>query len=187
MTSLNSMTTNGDGFCRGLALETEILIPRHTILSRVKELANQSGQAAEDIAKRVEGVQANTEEAVNVIAGITDIISKINESSVVISKSVEQQTITANEISGSVQQANTGTNNIASSIAEIAKGANDMAKSAVDASKGANEVSANIHGVNEAAGDSSAGAEQVTSSANELAKMAAQIQKMVASFKVEAS
>ncbi|MBW1842187.1 MAG: hypothetical protein JRI75_10415 [Deltaproteobacteria bacterium] len=157
------------------------------VANEIKELANQSAHAAEDIARRIEGVQVNTGEAVDVIASISDIIERIHESSVVITKSVEQQTLSASEISGNVQQANTGTNNIASAIAEIANGANDMAKSAAEAAKGVNEVSANIQGVSESAKYSSAGAQQVDVSAAELAKMAAEIQKMIGKFKVKSA
>jgi methyl-accepting chemotaxis protein len=157
------------------------------VANEIKELASQSAQAAEDIAKRIEGVQDNTEEAVKSIGGIADVINKINESSTVIMKSVEQQTITATEISGSVQQANTGASNIASSIAEVARGANDVSRSAAEAAMGVNEVSENIQGVSKAAGDSNTGAQQVNSSANELAKMSAEIQEMVGQFTVDES
>jgi methyl-accepting chemotaxis protein len=155
------------------------------VANEIKQLANQSAQAAEDIAKRIEGVQANTEEAVKVIGSISDIINKVNESSIVITKSVEQQTITANEISANVQQANAGVNNIASSVAEIANGANDVAKSAVEAAKGVNEVSSNIQGVSKAADESNTGVQQVSTSAGALAKMAAQIQQMIGKFKLQ--
>ncbi len=157
------------------------------VANEIKELASQSAQAAEDIAKRIEGVQDNTEEAVKSIGGIADVINKINESSTVITKSVEQQTITATEISGNVQQANTGARNIASSIAEVARGANDVSRSAAEAAKGINEVSENIQGVSKAAGDSNSGAQQVNSSASELAKMSAQIQEIVGQFTVDES
>ncbi|MFH2218368.1 MAG: methyl-accepting chemotaxis protein [Pseudomonadota bacterium] len=157
------------------------------VANEIKELANQSARAAEDIARRIDGVQVNTAEAVDVIASISDIIKKINESSMIITKSVEQQTLSANEISGNVQQANSGTNNIASAIAEIANGANHMAKSAAEAAKGVNEVSSNIQGVSEAAKYSSAGAQQVDVSAADLAKMAGEIQKMVGKFKVKSA
>ena len=157
------------------------------VANEIKVLANQSAQAAEDIAKRIEGVQDNTEEAVKSIGGIADIIFKMNASSTMIMKSVEQQTVTAAEISSSVRQADTGSSNIASSIAEVAKGANDVSESASEAAKGINEVSGNIHGVSKAATDSNTGAQQVNSSANELAKMAAEIQEMVGQFTVDAS
>ncbi len=155
------------------------------VANEIKELANQSSHAAENIASQIEGVQVNTEEAIKVIGGISDIINKIHESSVVITKSVEQQTVSANEISGNIQQASTGTNNIASSIAEIANGANDMAKSAAEAAKAVNEVSSSIQGVSQAAGDSSSGAHQVDSSASQLAKITIQIKEMLGKFKVE--
>jgi methyl-accepting chemotaxis protein len=154
------------------------------VANEIKELANQSARSAEDISRRIQGIQTKTEEAVRSIVGISDIIKNMSEASEVITQSVEQQTISASEISGNVQQANTGTNNIAVSISEIAKGANDMAKSAAEAAKGINEVSANIQGVSQAAGDSSAGANQVDASATAVEKIAKQIQEMVGKFKV---
>ena len=48
------------------------------VANEIKEFANQSGQAAEDIARRIEGIQGTSEEAVNSIAGIADIIEKIS-------------------------------------------------------------------------------------------------------------
>jgi len=155
------------------------------VANEIKELARQSAQAAEDIAKRIEGVQVNTKEADSAIGKIAEIINQVNESSLVITNSVEQQTVTANEISGNVQQASSGVNNIASAIAEIARGANDVSKSAAEAAKGVTEVSANTQGVSQAANDSNAGAHQISASAGELAKMAVEIQTMVGQFKVE--
>lgn len=154
------------------------------VANEIKELANQSAGAAEDITKRIEGVQANTEEAIKVIADVSVIIDKINEFSLMITKSVEQQTTTANEISGNVQQANSGVNNIAAAIAEIAKGSNDMAKSSGEAASGVNEVSSNILGVSKAAGDTDSAARQVSTSADALAGVAASLQERVGKFKV---
>ncbi len=59
-------------------------------MNEIKELANQSAQAAEDIANKIEGVQANTTEAVKVIADVSNIIKSINESVTVINSAVEQ-------------------------------------------------------------------------------------------------
>ena len=155
------------------------------VASEIKELATQSARAAEDIATRIGGTQANTEEAVKVINSISEIIGKVNESSVLITDSVEQQKTSANEISSNVLQASAGIDNIASSIAEVANGANDMAKSAAEAAKGVTDVSSNIQGVSKAASESNAGTRQVNASAGELAKMAEQIRGMIGRFKVE--
>jgi methyl-accepting chemotaxis protein len=154
------------------------------VANEIKELANQSARAAEDITRRIQGVQSNTDQAVRSIADISRIIGSINESSGIITRSVEQQTATAREISTNVQQANAGVNNIAASVAEIAKGANDMAKSAGEAAKGVNEVSLNIQGVSKAVNDSNSVAQQVSGSAEGLTGVSAQIQNMIGKFKV---
>lgn len=155
------------------------------VANEIKELANQSAKAAQDIASRVKGVQTNTEEVVKVIDEIANIINNINESSALISKSVEQQKATANEISGNVHQARAGVNNIASAIAEVASGSNDMARSAAEAAKGVTEVSASIQDVNRAANESDTGARKVDVAAGELTEISEEIHKMVARFKFE--
>ncbi len=156
------------------------------VANEIKELANQSGQAANEISKRVQGVQANSEQAVESIIGITDIIQRMNESSNIITASVEEQTSTALEISDSVQQATAGIGNIANSIAELARGANDVSKSAAEAARAVNEVSANIQGLSQAAGETNNGAQQVNTTAGELARIASQLRDLASRFKVVA-
>lgn len=157
------------------------------VANEIKELANQSAQAAEDIAKRIAGVQTNTEEAVTVIADVSSVISTINEAVSVITEAVDQQMKTAHEISSNVQQANSGVANIASSVAEVAKGTNDVSKNVGEAAKGANEVATNIQNVNSAAADAAAGAQEVSASAENLEKIASELQAMVDEFKVATS
>ncbi|MDM8515168.1 methyl-accepting chemotaxis protein [Desulfobacterales bacterium HSG16] len=142
------------------------------VASEIKELANQSGQSAEDIARRIKGVQSSTKETTQAIGNISGIISEIDKSSNMISQSVEQQTITSNEISASVQQANDGVRTIASSIAEMAKGVNDISESAGIASNNVTDISSGI--------------KQVETSSGELANVAAQLQEMADRFKVDA-
>lgn len=154
------------------------------VANEIKELANQSGQAANAIAKRVEGVQENSLSAVEAIAGIADIIQKVNESSSTITRSVGEQTSTSNEISGNVQQTSAGITNIATSIAELARGANDVSKSAGEAARAVSEVSANILGLSKAVGESNTGAQQVHATSEELTRIAAQVKEMLSELKV---
>ena len=154
------------------------------VANEIKELANQSANAAEDIASRIAGVQNNTGQAVKVIADVAAIINTINQSVEVISHSVEQQTRAAAEIANNVAQAASGANNIASSIAEVAKGANDVSRNTGEAARGANEVASNIQGVSKSANDTSASAQQVSTSSHDLAKVAGELETMVAKFKV---
>ena len=155
------------------------------VANEIKELANQSAQAAEDIANKIEGVQANTTEAVKVIADVSNIIKSINESVTVINSAVEQQTSAANDISSNVSEANNGVSNIASSISEVATGAGEVAKNASEAATGANEVSSNVHGVNTAAESSSMSAQEVNKAASALATVAGELQSVVDRFIVD--
>ena len=50
------------------------------VAHEIKELANQSAKAAEDIARKIEGVQNNTRQAVEVIQNVSQIIKDINAS-----------------------------------------------------------------------------------------------------------
>ncbi|MBF0552253.1 MAG: methyl-accepting chemotaxis protein, partial [Deltaproteobacteria bacterium] len=50
------------------------------VANEIKELASQSAQAAEDIANKIEGVQFNTNEAVEVIKKVSEIIETISQS-----------------------------------------------------------------------------------------------------------
>jgi methyl-accepting chemotaxis protein len=154
------------------------------VAKEIKELANQSSRAAENIARRIKDVQKNTIEAVKMIDEVSAVINNINESATVIMKAVDQQTLTANNISASVQQVNTGAGNIASAIAEIAKGANDMSKNAGEAARGANDVALNIQMITRAAEDANTGADRVNTSAGELSRIVKKLHELVSKFKI---
>ena len=154
------------------------------VANEIKELANQSAQAAEDIAKRIEGVQTKTEGAVKVIAEIWDVVNNINESSMVITSSVEEQKTTANEISANVHQTSIGINDIASSMAEIAKASNEMARSAAEAAKGASDITASMQEVNNALRETNTRAHQVDDASKDLASIAQHLNQKVEGFQI---
>ena len=114
------------------------------VAHEIKELANQSAKAAEDIARKIEGVQDDTRKAVQVIQNVSQIIKDINASSGRISQSVEKQTRAATMISQNVSEANKGVGDIARSIAEVAKAAGDMSRNVAEAARGATDVSRNV-------------------------------------------
>ncbi len=154
------------------------------VASEIKELANQSAQSADDIARRIEGIQQGTGDAVTVIGDVSDIITKINQSVEAIVGHVEQQTKASNEIASNVAQANTGAKRVASAIGEVARGSNDVSKNAGEAAKGAQNVSGNVAGMSQVAKDSAQGAAQVSQSAGDLAQIAGELKQAVSQFKV---
>jgi methyl-accepting chemotaxis protein len=171
------------------------------VAHEIKELANQSARAAEDIAQKIEGVQSSTRKAVEVIEGVSQIIHTINTSAVRASEAVQKQTQAADKIAVNVGEASQGVENIANSISEVAKGTTDMSKNASEAAKGANDMSrnaseaakgardsaANIHGVSQATRDNTESAQKVNQAAEQLTRIADELHKLVGKFKIEAS
>ncbi|MCP5030033.1 MAG: HAMP domain-containing protein, partial [Actinomycetia bacterium] len=84
------------------------------VANEVKELANQTAEATEEISSRVRAIQADTEGAVTANVQIGETIDRINEISATIASAVEQQSVTTAEIGRSVDQAAAGTQEIAS-------------------------------------------------------------------------
>ncbi len=171
------------------------------VAGEIKELANQSGQSAEEIARKVEHVQSSTREAVKVIDDVARFIGEVNTSAGRISQAVDGQTQSANQIAADVVQTRRGVEDIARSIAEVAKGATDVSgntaevaqaatdvsRNAAEAAEAAQSVSANIHGVSDATRESNSSATQVDAAARRLGEIAAELQRSVAHFNVGAA
>ena len=117
------------------------------VAAEVKTLANQTAEATENIAKRINEVQAATVTATDGIKTIRETIESISEVSTSIASAVEEQSATTNEIAQNVQQAATGTNEVTRNIVEVSDAASSTGSIA--------------HGVAEAAGQLSMQAEEM--------------------------
>jgi methyl-accepting chemotaxis protein len=171
------------------------------VANEIKQLANQSGKAAEDIARMIEGIQQNTRSAVAVIEGVAETISTTSTASDRIFKAVDNQSQTAAASAEKLRAAGVGVGHIAHSITEVAKGANDMSRNASEAAKAATdvshnaseaaravrEVSTNIRGVSEATKHNAASAEQVNQAATRLQSISANLEQIVRRFRVNES
>lgn len=90
------------------------------VAQEVKSLANQTAKATNEISQHISSVQAETEQAVNVIANIGHAISEVSEATVAISAAVEEQNAAAGEIARSANEAATGTSDVNNNIAQMA-------------------------------------------------------------------
>ena len=93
------------------------------VAGEVKELAQETARATEDISRRVHAIQADSADAVTAIGQINDIITSINDYQMTIASAVEQQTATTTEISRGVTEAATGSGEIAANISGVATAA----------------------------------------------------------------
>jgi len=110
------------------------------VAGEIKELANQSAESADDIARRVEGIRVSTGEATVVINGVSDVITKINGSVASISHLIDQQTKISNEIARNTSEVAKGISTVSQSIISIAQEAKDGAQDSKHVNNGANEL-----------------------------------------------
>ena len=89
------------------------------VASEVKDLAQETARATEDIGSRVNAIQQDTSGAVEVISRISEVIAKINDFQTTIASAVEEQTATTGEMSRSIGEVASGSSRIAANISDV--------------------------------------------------------------------
>jgi methyl-accepting chemotaxis protein len=110
------------------------------VASEVKELAQETARATEDISRRVEAIQADTAGAVEAISQISSVIGEINDFQATIAAAVEEQTATTNEMNRNVAEAAGGSRDIAVAISGLASGTEETNSRVADAQRAAAEL-----------------------------------------------
>ena len=90
------------------------------VAGEVKNLANQSAKATEEIAREIEGIQVVSNDVVKALDVIRKSVGSVREYIVSTAGAVEQQSAVAREISDNMQTAARAVSNITDSIGEIA-------------------------------------------------------------------
>ncbi|MFD2205337.1 methyl-accepting chemotaxis protein [Kiloniella antarctica] len=93
------------------------------VASEVKNLANQTAKATEEISGQISNVQSVTEEAAKALEAIGNAIRDVNEIGGAISIAVEEQAAATQEIARNVDQASAGTREVSRNIQEVTKAA----------------------------------------------------------------
>jgi methyl-accepting chemotaxis protein len=112
------------------------------VANEVKELANQTGKATEDISRKIQAIQVDSKSSEDAIQNISKIINRINDISSTIASAVEEQTATTNEIGRNIAEAATGTQEIAQNITGVATAAQSTSQGATDTQSSAQQMSA---------------------------------------------
>jgi methyl-accepting chemotaxis protein len=111
------------------------------VANEVKELAQETAKATEDIARRVLAIQGDTTAAVSAIEEISSIVAQISDRQTTIASAVEEQTATTNEMSRSVQEAAGGTTEIATNIAGVSSAADSTTQALAQTRTAVDELS----------------------------------------------
>ncbi|WP_327008099.1 methyl-accepting chemotaxis protein [Dactylosporangium sp. NBC_01737] len=125
------------------------------VANEVKDLAQETAKATEDISKRISAIQADAASAVAAISRISEVIESVNGYQTTIASAVEEQTATTNE----------------------------MGRNAANAASGSTEIAASIDRVARAAQSTSVGVQDTESAAAELAGMSQELSRVVARFR----
>ncbi|HVI51360.1 MAG TPA: methyl-accepting chemotaxis protein [Candidatus Sulfotelmatobacter sp.] len=102
------------------------------VAGEVKNLANQTARATEDISNQVSAVQSATHSAVQAIEGIAHTIGQIDQIAAAIAAAVEEQGATTTEIARSVQLAASGTRDVSGNISGVTATAEKTGRAADD-------------------------------------------------------
>ena len=90
------------------------------VANEVKELAQETARATDDIARRVQAIQGDASGAVDAIARIGEVVARISDSQQTIAAAVEEQTLTTQEMNRNVGDAASGSGEIATGIGRVA-------------------------------------------------------------------
>lgn len=111
------------------------------VAAEVKELANQTAKATEEISHQIAQIQGVTGQTVGAIGGIAGRIREINGVAATIAAAVEEQGAATHEIVRNVAQASTGTAEVTSNIAGVANAAEETGAAAAQVLASASELS----------------------------------------------
>ncbi|MCP4023783.1 MAG: HAMP domain-containing protein [Desulfobacteraceae bacterium] len=140
------------------------------VANEIKDLAQQTAEAAANIKSKIDKIQSSTQGTVTQIGHISNVINEVDDIVSSISGAVEEQSITTQEIS--------------SNIAQAAEGIHDASRNIVEASASSNEIAKDISTVNTDADGVNKSSEKVNSNVANLKDFAMQLKEVVGSFKV---
>ncbi len=111
------------------------------VASEVKNLANQTARATEEIGGQISGIQNATQDSVGAIEGIGKIVNSINEIAMTINASVEEQGSATQEIARNTEEAANGTQEVTSNIVLVTQAAGETGQSANEVLEASSELS----------------------------------------------
>ncbi|MEV6601486.1 methyl-accepting chemotaxis protein [Actinoplanes sp. NPDC051346] len=125
------------------------------VAGEVKDLAQETARATQDIIARVQAIQGTSGAAVQAISRIREVVNEIDSYQQTISAAVEEQSATSRE----------------------------MSRGVTETVNGATEIAAAVRGVADAAQTTDAGVDQARAAASELAAMSGGLRDLVGRFR----
>jgi methyl-accepting chemotaxis protein len=110
------------------------------VANEVKDLARETAKATEEITRKIETIQQDTQSSIHAIESISGVIRQINDISGTIASAVEEQNATTTEMARHISDAAHSSEEITSNISGVAQAAEGTSRGAGDTQKAAEEI-----------------------------------------------
>jgi methyl-accepting chemotaxis protein len=110
------------------------------VAGEVKELAQETARATEDIIRRVDAIQSGTTSAVAAIGEIAAVIQRVSDYQTTIASAVEEQTATTAEMNRSVSDTAQAADAIAVNVSTVAEAAQHTTQGVTEAQQATAEL-----------------------------------------------
>lgn len=110
------------------------------VANEVKELAKQTAKATQEITKKIETIQTDSQSAVKSIQEVDKVIAEINDISSTIASAVEEQAASTEEVSRVIQEASQAVDSISENIGQVSEAASNTGKGALNTKESSTDV-----------------------------------------------
>lgn len=118
------------------------------VASEVKNLANQTAQATEEISGEIESLQSISSSATEAMSAIGNSINGISENSSVVASAIEEISVTFNQISEGTNNAASGARTLSDKMANLEEISRHVGQSAQSVASSATQLSADQSQIN---------------------------------------
>ncbi len=140
------------------------------VANEIKELAQQTARATEEIRQRIEGIQSATGLTVHDIRAVTQVIGEVDGIVGGIAAAVEEQSVTTRDIANNVGQA--------------AAGVQEVNENVTQAQAATHTIAHDVASVSEEAAKLAGNANTVQHNAEKLAELAGRLRQLVEQFTI---
>ncbi|MHC5067141.1 MAG: methyl-accepting chemotaxis protein [Planctomycetota bacterium] len=142
------------------------------VAAEIKDLANQSATAADEINDRIQGIQSGTTDAITASDAVASVIQTLSTSTSAISAAMQTQTSTTETVAGNINEASVGIRDIAHAIGEISTGSNQVSQASSQAASTSERIAERIAGIRSELDETANHARKLTDAADQLQRVA---------------
>ena len=146
------------------------------VAEEVRKLAEQSAEAAQQIASLIGAIQKDTAQAVSSMTAGREAVAQG-------AQSVEGLHLVFEEISGLVEEVSGKINDMANGVSQVARQADGISGQMQEIDRGSAKVSDNMQSISAATEQQSASAQEIAAASDALAKQAQEVQESLQKFR----